>query len=190
MRRFNLAQANTNWFCIGTMPGMKPLSCLRQNSFQEKELSYGCACAWGGWVHIVAARLGCKSSMVGTGWGNSCPGCMDRLRESYSNLVGGSFLAVKATWAMSRCSTTKSADYCMLVNEWVWLRSIMLLLVKAGSGHKFSFGGRSWTEIEIQCAIGMYRLKLVSSEKFRGFLWVNLIKEWRATKMHMDAQLF
>ena len=51
----------------------------------------------GGWVgslqgamHMVAARLGCQSTMVGTGWANSRPGCMDRLRKRYSHLVGGS----------------------------------------------------------------------------------------------------
>ena len=41
------------------------------------------------------------------------------------------------------------------------------LLVKAGSGLGFSFGVRAWTEREIRCVEDMYRLKLVSSEKFR-----------------------
>ena len=67
-------------------------------------------------MHMVAARLGCQSAMVGTEWANSCPGWMDRLRKCYSHLVGGSFLAGKAAWALSRCLTTESADYCMLVN--------------------------------------------------------------------------
>ena len=74
-------------------------------------------------MHIVAARLGCESAMVGTGWANSYPGCMDRLRKHYSHLVGGSFLAGKVAWTLSGCMTTKSADYCMLVNEWVWASS-------------------------------------------------------------------
>ena len=74
-------------------------------------------------MHIAAVRLGCKSTMVGTGWANSCPGCMDRLRKRYSELVGGSFLAEKAAWALSGCLTNESADYYMLVNEWAWLRS-------------------------------------------------------------------
>ena len=30
-----------------------------------------------------------------------------------------SFLAGKAAWALSGCLTTESADYCMLVNDWV-----------------------------------------------------------------------
>ena len=41
------------------------------------------------------------------------------------------------------------------------------LLVKAGSGLGFSFGVKAWTEIEIRCIKGMYRLKLVSSKKSR-----------------------
>ena len=47
-------------------------------------------------MHIVAARLGCQSAMVRTGWVNSCLGCMDRLSKCYSHLVGSSFLAGKA----------------------------------------------------------------------------------------------
>ena len=38
------------------------------------------------------------------------------------------------------------------------------LLAKAGSGLRFSFGVRAWTEMEIQCVKGIQRLKLVSSE--------------------------
>ena len=39
--------------------------------------------------------------MVGTVWANSCPGCMDRLWNIYSHLIGHSFLAGKALgfWA-------------------------------------------------------------------------------------------
>ena len=58
----------------------------------------------------------------------ACPGCMDRLRKHYSHLVGGSFLAGKVAWTLSGCMTTESADYCMLVNEWAWSRSQVLLL--------------------------------------------------------------
>ena len=68
-------------------------------------------CIW--WLH---ARLGCQSGMVGTGWANFYPDCMDRLRKRYSHLVGGSFLAGKVAWTLSGCMTTESADYCMLVN--------------------------------------------------------------------------
>ena len=43
------------------------------------------------------------------------------------------------------------------------------LLVKAGSGLGISFGVRAWTEMEIRCVKGRYRLKLLSSEKNSGF---------------------
>ena len=82
----------------------------------------------GGWSHpqsavcMAATRLGCKRTVVGTGWANSCPGCMSKDRKHYSHLEGGSFLAGKVSWAPSRRLTTESTDYCMLVNEWVWLR--------------------------------------------------------------------
>ena len=38
------------------------------------------------------------------------------------------------------------------------------LIVKAGSGLRFSFGVRAWTEMEIRCVKGMHRLKLASCE--------------------------
>ena len=79
-------------------------------------------------MRMVAARLGCQSTMVGTGWANSCPGCMDRLRKCYCHLVGDLFPAGKAAWALSRYLTTESADYCLLVNERVRLRSRVCLL--------------------------------------------------------------
>ena len=44
------------------------------------------------------------------------------------------------------------------------------LLVKAGSGVGFSFGGRARTEMEIWCVKGMFRLNLISSEKNSGFI--------------------
>ena len=77
---------------------------------------------------MVAARLGCKTVMVGTRWANSCPGYIEGLRKRYCHLTGSLFLARKAAWALNGCMTTKSADYCMLVNEWVWLRSRVCLL--------------------------------------------------------------
>ena len=45
---------------------------------------------------------------------------------------------------------------------------VMSLLVKAGSGVGFSFGVRARTEMEIWCVKGMFRLKLISSEKIQG----------------------
>ena len=50
-------------------------------------------------MHMVAARLGFKRGIVGTGWATSCPDCMDRL---YDN---------------------RYADYCMLVDEWMRSKS-------------------------------------------------------------------
>ena len=62
-------------------------------------------------MHMVAARLGCKSAMDGTRWANSFSGCME------THLVEGSFLAGKAAWALSGCLTTVSVDYYKLVNS-------------------------------------------------------------------------
>ena len=45
-----------------------------------------------------------------------------------SHLSGGSFLAGKASWALSGCLPIESADHCMLVNEGAWLRSRVCLL--------------------------------------------------------------
>ena len=46
---------------------------------------------------------------------------------------------------------------------------VMSLLAKAESLIRFSFGVRAWTEMEVWCVRGMYRLKLVSSENNSGF---------------------
>ena len=77
--------------------------CLQAGSAYRKGGTGG-----GGWghpqgdMHMVAARLGSQRAMVWTRWVNSRPGCMNRLM--------------------------KSAEYCMPVNEWVWLRSRVCLL--------------------------------------------------------------
>ena len=107
-------------------------------------------------MHMVAARPGYQSTMVATGWANSCPGYMDRLRKRYSHLVGGSFLAGKAAWALSWCMTTKSADYCMLVNEWAWSRSRVCLLrleVDLGSVLESELG-QKWRYSALKACIG------------------------------------
>ena len=93
---------------------------------------------------MAAARLGCiKRTVVGTGWANSWPLCMSRFRKCYSHLSWGSFLAGKASWALSGCLPIESADHCMLVNEsadrcmlvneGAWLRSRVCLEVELGS---------------------------------------------------------
>ena len=66
--------------------------------------------------------------MVGTGWANFHPGCMNRLRKRSSHLLGGSFLTGKASWAHSGCLSSKTiADYCMVISKWAWLRSRVCL---------------------------------------------------------------
>ena len=77
---------------------------------------------------MVAARLGFQKAMVCTGRATPHPDCMDRLRKHYSHLAEGWFLARKAAWALSRCMATDNADYYVLVNEWVWLKSRDCLL--------------------------------------------------------------
>ena len=74
---------------------------------------------------MVAARLGFEKAMVGTGRATPPHDCMDRLRKHYSHLAEGWFLAA---WALSGCMATDSADYYMLVNEWVWSKSRDCLL--------------------------------------------------------------
>ena len=101
-------------------------------------------------MHMVAARLGFEKAMVGTRWATPRPDCMDRFRKHYSHLAEGWFLARKATWSLSGCMATNSADYYKLVNEWVWSKSQDCLLRPACSGHGCSFGVRAWTEIEIR----------------------------------------
>ena len=55
--------------------------------------------------------------------------------------------------------------------------NVTSLLAKAGSGVGFSFGVKDWTEMEIRCIKGMYRLKLISSENDSGFKGlINLTK--------------
>jgi len=74
-------------------------------------------------VQMVAARLGFEKAMVGTQRATPRPDCMDRLRKHYSHLAEGWFLARMAACALSGCMVADSADYYMLVNEWVWSKS-------------------------------------------------------------------
>ena len=60
------------------------------------------------------------------------------------------------------------------------------LIVKAGSGLRFSLGVRAWTEMEIRCVKGMHRLKLVSCEDNSGFK--GLIKEKQLSDVRKRAQ--
>ena len=107
-------------------------------------------------MHMAAARLGCKRTMVGTRWANSRPGCMSWLRKHYSHLSGGSFLAGKASWALSGCLPIESADHCMFVNEWAWLRSRVCLLrleVELGSALESELG-QKWRYGALKACLG------------------------------------
>ena len=71
-----------------------------------------------GEVGVVTHRVLCAwqllglavKAMVGTGWANSRPGCMSRLRKRYSHLSVGSFsgregcLGSKGVFANRECS--------------------------------------------------------------------------------------
>ena len=92
--------------------------------------------------------------MVGTGWANSQICCMYRLRKYYPQQLGGSFLAGKDSWVLSGCLPSEDVDYCMLINEWVWLRS-QGLLIKSESALRFSFKVKAQTEIKIWRIKGM-----------------------------------
>ena len=114
-----------------------------------------------GAVHMAAGRLDCKRTMVGTGSANSRPGCMSRLRKRYSHLSEGSFLAGKASWALSGCLPIESADYCMLVNEWAWLTSRVCLLrleVELASVLESELG-QKWRYGALKACIGKSNLK-------------------------------
>ena len=79
-------------------------------------------------MHMVTARLGFEKAMVGTRRAIPRPDCMDRFRKHCSHLAAGWFLARTAAWALSGCMANDSADYYMLVNEWVWSKSRDCLL--------------------------------------------------------------
>ena len=60
--------------------------------------------------------LAVKGPWLGLGWVlGSYLCCLDRLRKHYSQ-------ARKATWYLSGNMASKSADSCMFVNKWGWLR--------------------------------------------------------------------
>ena len=73
---------------------------------------------------MAAARLSCKRAIVGTGWANSCPGCINKLRKHYSHLVGGAILARKAAWALSGCLPTENS---LMIRGVVKVTSLLIL---------------------------------------------------------------
>ena len=83
-----------------------PLGCIILCTVQKRKSLHGYdgrtgRTGGGGWSHLqsavcmATARLGCKRTVVGTGWAKFHPGC-----SCLENVVGGSG---KATWALSRC---------------------------------------------------------------------------------------
>jgi len=113
-----------------------------------------------GAVHMVAARLGFEKAMVGTRRATPCPDCMNRLRKHYPHFAEGLFLARKAAWALSGCMATTSADYYMLVHEWVWSKSRDCLLwpeVDTGAVLESELG-QKWRYV--RCIKGMCGLKV------------------------------
>ena len=71
----------------------------------------GCCAA-----HLVAARLGCKLSIVGTWWTNSHPGCLKSLREIYVHLVGAHFWQGRPLWHWAPgCQPTMQTIACLLI---------------------------------------------------------------------------
>ena len=98
-----------------------------------------------GAVHMVAAMLGYKRTMVGTEWTSSHPRCMDRSRKHYSNLYGVSALVY----------IFQSTIACALIS------GRHCLLMEAQSAIEFSFGVRTQTEVKIPCVKGKHLLKVV-----------------------------
>ena len=66
---------------------------------------------------------------------------------------------------------------------------VMSLLAKAGSGLRFSFGVRAWTEMEIRCIKGMQRLKLVSSENNSVLKWLIKNHELEPAPAHAHVRV-
>ena len=64
-------------------------------------------------MHMMAARLGCEESWLGPGRPSLTQSAWTGLQNTSLTLL---ILAMKAAWALSRCMTTESVDYCMLVN--------------------------------------------------------------------------
>ena len=68
-------------------------------------------------MHMVAASLGSKGPRLGPGGLLLSLHAWTGLEYTAFILSGFIFSRGKPAWALSRCLTTKSADYCMLINE-------------------------------------------------------------------------
>ena len=83
---------------------------------------------WSSAVHMANAELGCKMAMGGT---NSCPGCMNKLRKHYPDLVGGSFLANHECWLFKRVSMIKGHKSVCFAWKCTWV-SLVPRLPRSG----------------------------------------------------------
>ena len=50
-------------------------------------------------MHVVAARLGCRGAMVGTGWANSRPDCLEN--TILRRLISGREGCLDAEWVVA-----------------------------------------------------------------------------------------
>ena len=108
-------------------------------------------------MHMVGARLGFEKAMVGTGRATPCPDCMDRLRNTTLTLQRAGFWQERL---FGGCMATDSADYYMLVNEWMWSKSRDFLLRP-----EVQFWSQSLDRNGDMLLEGMCGLKVVRSEK-------------------------
>ena len=106
---------------LGKLPGrffflMNGLGARLMNSVSAERVGQ-----WevGGVTHKVLCP-GCKVVMVGTGWANFCPDCMNELAKCCSHLVG-CYLGRKGCLGSEQV-VAKNAEYYILVNKWVWLK--------------------------------------------------------------------
>ena len=65
-------------------------------------------------MHMLAVVAVCRNAMVGTGWSNSYLVCTNWLRKHCSNLVGSSFLAVKAVLALNACLLAENVQSLLM----------------------------------------------------------------------------
>lgn len=75
--------------------------------------------------HMATARLDYKEALVGPGW---VPWLHELTQNKLLSPCRSSFLTEEGVWVLNGCLLAKSAEYCMLVDEEVWLMSQVCLL--------------------------------------------------------------
>ena len=111
-------------------------------------------CTW--WL----LGLALKESWLGPGGPPPTLTAWTGLQNTTLALQRVDFWPGKLVWVYDNEGT----DYCMLVSEWVWLRSrvyLLILEVDLGSVLESELGQK----MEIWCVKGMFMLKVISSEK-------------------------